>query len=36
MEMFPVVLLGVFVVIGIVVLRYGPQHDRRDRDDQDR
>ncbi len=36
MEMFPVILLGVFVVIGIVVLRFGPQRNKRDRDGRDR
>ncbi len=32
-EMFPVLVLAVFVVIGIVLLRFGPQRDQRDDDD---
>ena len=28
-EMFPVLVLALFVVIGIVILRFGPQRDQR-------
>lgn len=33
-EMFPVLVLALFVVIGILILRFGPQRDKRDDDDK--
>lgn len=33
-EMFPVLVLALFVVIGILILRFGPQRDKHDDDDK--